>query len=409
MIQVRNSHPVGYSASQQEIRYNNTQLIFNLIRGHMPVSRIELARLCPLAASTVSNLVDDLLQKKWVVEKETVQSSARGRRSIMLSVNEQRGYVATVELLGRGYICTIYDICLKKICGVRIRNTIYDAFSVAATINTLLRSAKITPEMLIGISVIFPGTVDSVSGFLISSPIFPDNELPDRYLSLQLKKQFPGAEVMIVTNGAVIAFEKFAMCSDYTVLPLLALNIDEAIFGGVVLSDPDNDMNFCVPLDIGHFVVDYNGRRCRCGNRGCMETLCSTPVLFQTLNEKAGLELEYSEQFGTECNVVSMQRVAKELDAGNAAVEEALREYARAVCAAIIGAINGFGVRSVHIGGDVSLLGNKFLTIVREVFAREFHALNNTCPIRIELFTSDYEQARLAAAVMCLDKIFKQK
>ena len=409
MIQVRNSHPVGYSTSQQEIRYNNTQLIFNLIRDHMPVSRIELARICPLAASTVSNLVDDLLQRNWIIEKETVQSSARGRRAILLSVNEQRGYVATVELLGRGYICTIYSICLKKICGVRIRDTIYDAFTVAATINSLLRSARIAPEMLIGISMIFPGTVDPVSGFLISSPVFPDGELPDRYLSLQLRKQFPDAEVMIVTNGAVIAFEKFAACSEYNVLPLLALNIDEAIFGGVVLSSSDNDMNFCIPVDIGHFIVDYNGALCRCGNRGCMETLCRTPVLFRKLNEKAGLGLEYSEQFGTECNVVSMQRVAKELEKGNAMVEETLREYARAVCAAIVGAVNGFGIRSVHIGGDISLLGEKFLTIVREVFAREFHVLNNTCPLRIELFTSDYEQARLAAAIMCLDKIFRQK
>jgi len=127
MIQIRNIRQTKYVISQQELRLNNTMLVFNLIRDLMPISRIELAKRSPFSSSTISNLVDELLQNHWIVETATVQNSARGRRSTLLEVNAHRGCVATVELLGRGYICTLYDICLKKIAGTRIRNTVYDS------------------------------------------------------------------------------------------------------------------------------------------------------------------------------------------------------------------------------------------------------------------------------------------
>ncbi|MCR4805975.1 MAG: ROK family transcriptional regulator [Clostridia bacterium] len=409
MIQIRNTHPIGYSTSQQEIRRSNMILLFNLIRDHMPISRTELTRICPLAASTISYLVDDLLGKGWITESESVHSSARGRKSRLLSINDQIGYIATVELLDHGYICTIYNLCLKKTCSTRVRNTTFDAFTIAGTINSLLKSARVSANRLLGINMIFPGVVDSVSGFLVSSPVFPDNEMPDRFLCLQLQKIFPNAEVMIVTNGMIIAFEQFMLCSDRSTLPLFSLNIDEAIFGGVVMSTPDNDMNCCIPIEIGHFTVDCHGSLCRCGNRGCMETVCKTPVLFQTLNRKAGLDLTYSNRFGSDCNVTSMLRVAEELNAGNDRVIEVLRDYTAYVCYALISVINGFGIKSVHIGGDIALLGNGFLDILEDVFRTRFHALNTSYPVRFELYNTDYEQARLAAATICLDKIFKEK
>ena len=114
MIQIRKIIQPTYNISQQEIRHSNTRMVLNMIRDMAPISRVDLARNCSLSVSTVSNLVDGLIRDEWVVEKESVAISARGRHAVMLEVNEQRGFVATVELLSRGYICTIYDIKLHK-------------------------------------------------------------------------------------------------------------------------------------------------------------------------------------------------------------------------------------------------------------------------------------------------------
>ena len=408
MIQIRNIRQTEYSITQQELRLNNTMLVFNLIRDLMPISRIELAKRSPFSSSTISNLVDELLQNRWIVETATVQSSARGRRSTLLEVNAQLGYVATVELLGRGYICTLYDICLKKITGTRIRNTDYDSAAIAATIRNLMKNSHIPSNMLLGIHLIYPGIVDEVSGELLSSVAFPEDTLLDRRMVIQLKKQFRDAHVMVSTNGTIIAFQEFVQHSQLPHLPLLSLNVDEAIFGGMVVNDTDKNMTFCYPMEIGHMMVDYRGESCTCGNRGCLETICRTPKLFEALNQRAGLNLEYSESFGSDLNTENMSIVADLLAQRNPKVTEVLQQYTDALCYALGSISNMLGVRSVHIGGDIALLGEPFLEMLRNSLYTNFVPLNNADRVRIELFVNDYEQVRSAATLMCLDAIFRK-
>ncbi len=409
MIQIRNVKQQEYSTSQQEIKSNNTRLIFNLIRDHMPISRVELSKLCSLSVSSVSNLVDDLLKKQWIIETELVAASPRGRKSILLEVNNKFGCVATVELLGRSFICTIYDICLKKIIGTRIRNTDYGANAIAETIRGLLRSAKLPLNTLMGIHLIFPGVVDSVSGSLLFSQIFSVEDSPDRHLVINLARQFPqDTHIMISTNGSIIAFQSFLANKWAARLPLLSINIDEAIFAGVVLSSNDNQKNFCFPVEIGHSVVDYHGKLCRCGNYGCAETLLNTLSLFRTLNEKAGMDLEYSEHFGSDCNVESIKKIALALEAENKKVISVLEEYAHILCSVLRSTVDLLSIRSIRIGGDIALLGEKFLTTLKNCFSTYFHLLNNADQVQIELYVSDYEDVRKAATIMCLDDIFSK-
>jgi len=407
MIQIRNIKQPEYSTSQQSIKANNTSLLLNTIRDRMPISRTELAKVVDLCPSTVSNLVDDLLASGWVVETAQAESGSRGRRAVLLEVSAARGCVATVELLGRGYICTLYDVCLKKRRGIRVRDTLCSGEGIGDTICALLRECRLDSCMLLGIHLIFPGVVDPVSGDLVRSVVIPDAEIIDRHLVLRLQKRFPNAHVMMSSNGTIIAFEEF-IARGGDALPLLSLNIDEAIFGGVVLSDPENNLHFCFPLEVGHLLVDYRGARCKCGNRGCLETLCATPVLFRRLRDEAGLALEYSEAFGSDCNVAAMERTAEELRAGNQAVGAVLGDYVFTLCSALSSVVNLFDIRSVRIGGDIALLGEPFLAMLRETMRAEFRPLDDTYGTHVGLFASDYERVRLAATVMCLDSLLRK-
>ena len=408
MIQIRKIIQPTYNISQQEIRHSNTRMVLNMIRDMAPISRVDLARNCSLSVSTVSNLVDGLIRDEWVVEKESVAISARGRHAVMLEVNEQRGFVATVELLSRGYICTIYDIKLHKICGQRIKDTIYNAEHIARTITGMLVANKISIEKLLSIHLIFPGIVDQVSGDLISSAAFPDIANLDRHVVIRLREMFPQALVLVSTNGTIIALEEFVINKTSPTLPLLSLNIDEAIFGGVVMSNPDSNMNFCFPVEIGHSIIDYNGEECYCGNRGCLETLCSTPKLFKMLNERAGMKLEYSDLFGSDCNVDAMKTVAKELENKNEEVIKVLKDYTQVLCKGLISNINLLGIQSVRIGGDIAFLGETYLEMIKTTFNELCSPLINKGRIKFELFLSDYEQIRLAATLMCLDIVFNK-
>ena len=144
-----------------------------------------------------------------------------------------------------------------------------------------------------------------------------------------------------------------------------------------------------------------------CGNRGCMETLCTTPVLFKKLNESAGLNLTYSELFGSEINVDAMHIVAQELKSGNKDVEKVVQSYTETLCSALLSTINLLGIQSVHIGGDLAILGEPFLNMLKTTFTASFSPLIGTGNIQFDLFNSDYEDVRKAATMISLDAVFK--
>jgi len=408
MIQFRTITQPNYSTSQQQIRINNTYMLFNIIRELAPISRVDLARHCPLANSTVSALVDDMLKDNMIIELSASHNCARGRKAIMLEVNEACGYVVTVELLSTGYICTLYNARPTKILGERVKSTIYNATHISLTINNLLKSAHVPVSALMGIHLIYPGVVDHVTNELLSSSAFPDVNTIDRFLVIQLRSIFPNALVQISTNGTIIAYEEFVIKKSTSVLPLLSINVDEAIFGGVVMSNDTSDINFCFPVELGHSVIDYNGELCSCGNKGCFESLCRTPQLFRHINKVTDLNLEISDLFGSDCNVESMKIVAQELWNADSNINHILKQYTRIFCAGLISTINMLGIQSVRIGGDLAILGDPFLNMLRVTFQQEFHPLINNHPIQFELFNSDYEQVRLAATMMSLDAIFKK-
>ena len=81
------------SASNRIARQINRNLIFNQIRAKQPISRAELARTSGLQRSTVSLIVEELLEDRWVVEGLTGEIP-RGRKPTFLNVNGQRGVLA---------------------------------------------------------------------------------------------------------------------------------------------------------------------------------------------------------------------------------------------------------------------------------------------------------------------------
>ncbi|HEY2039371.1 MAG TPA: ROK family protein, partial [Edaphobacter sp.] len=74
-------------ASNELTRDINRDLILEHVRISQPISRMELARVSGLQPSTVSSIVEQLKQERWIQEGPTVKT-ARGRRPTMLSLND---------------------------------------------------------------------------------------------------------------------------------------------------------------------------------------------------------------------------------------------------------------------------------------------------------------------------------
>src|SRR5271169_7199846 len=76
-------------ASSEVIRDINRRIVLNLIRTRQPISRADLARVSGLQRSTISLIVEALVEENWVIEGPTGRLP-RGRRPTFLRLNEDR-------------------------------------------------------------------------------------------------------------------------------------------------------------------------------------------------------------------------------------------------------------------------------------------------------------------------------
>src|SRR5579872_6018730 len=76
-------------ASSEVVRDINRRIVLNLIRTRQPISRADLARASGLQRSTISLIVEELIEEHWVIEGPTGRLP-RGRRPTFLRLNEDR-------------------------------------------------------------------------------------------------------------------------------------------------------------------------------------------------------------------------------------------------------------------------------------------------------------------------------
>src|SRR4051795_11493432 len=80
-------HNLG--ASSEVVRDINRRIVLNLIRTRQPISRADLARASGLQRSTISLIVEQLIEENWVLEGPTGRLP-RGRRPTFLRLNDER-------------------------------------------------------------------------------------------------------------------------------------------------------------------------------------------------------------------------------------------------------------------------------------------------------------------------------
>jgi predicted NBD/HSP70 family sugar kinase len=108
--------------------------------------------------------------------------------------------------------------------------------------------------------------------------------------------------------------------------------------------------------EIGHVLVDEQGLICRCGNRGCLETLASGPAMLALLRSSHG-----------ELTVERMIEMAREGDPGGRRV---IADAGRAVGQVVASLCNLFNPEMVVVGGDLSAAGELLLDPLRESIER---------------------------------------
>jgi glucokinase len=254
----------------------------------------------------------------------------------------------------------------------------------------------VDPRRIAGLGAGLPGALDPVTGVVYLAPNLQWRDVPVRDLLVEATRL-----TVVVENDANCAAlgEWWAGAGRGSQL-LVALTLGTGIGGGILTAGRVLRGASGAAGEIGHLSIDYDGRPCACGNRGCLEAYGSGPSIAARAREalEAGAESSLLDQVDGDPAGVTAPMVAAAAVKGDPFAAELMDETGRLLGAGVASLANILNPDRVVVTGGVIRAGDLLIRPMRrEVRRRAFSISAEACVI---VAASEPELAGLRGAAV---------
>jgi predicted NBD/HSP70 family sugar kinase len=258
-------------ARSETARQINRRITLNFLRHHQPMSRADLSRRSGLQRSTVSAIVDQLIEEGWVTEG-AIGRLPRGRRPRFLHLNVERTGIIGVNLRPETTTVGLANVDARFEEQRSFPTPGDPAIFVRTVARTIASLRAAHPRMVCeGVGVSLPGRVDE-SGRLVFAPNLGWRDVDLR----QMLESATGLQVNVenAANACAIGEVWFGRHDEH-LRHLVAVTVSEGIGVGVLVNGQLVHGANAMAGEFGHMTLDEEGPPCSCGKRGCWERFAS--------------------------------------------------------------------------------------------------------------------------------------
>lgn len=356
------------TGDQALVRQINTALVLDVLRRRAPISRASLSQITGLNKSTISDLIADLQTRRFVRALGS-HSAGPGRPGTLLELNPGAGMLIAAEIAVEHVAVALADFGPTILWQAHSRLLPDDDhMRIVGRLLELLRAAvgrSITLGVpLLGIAVGVPGIVEQQSGRVALAPNLGWRDQPLRDV---LEHERFGAPVFVDNEANLAALGEHYFGAAQGCAEMLYLSIGVGLGGGIIRDGRLYRGVSGGAAEFGHMTLDSAGEQCRCGNRGCWETLVSQPALLRSI---AGLLAQgHPSALADHPGEPSVALVIAAARAGDAVATEALHTLGRWLGAGIATLLNALNPELVVIGGALSPAADLLLPVVEAELA----------------------------------------
>ncbi|EHI5171693.1 ROK family transcriptional regulator [Salmonella enterica] len=236
-----------------QIKQTNAGAVYRLIDQLGPVSRIDLSRLAQLAPASITKIVREMLEAHLVQELEIKEAGSRGRPAVGLMVETEAWHYLSIRISRGEIFLALRDLSSKLVVEECLALPLNEATPLLERIIThvdrFFTRHQQKLERLTSIAITLPGIIDTENGVVHRMPYYED-----------VKALF-GA-----SRGA---------------RDVIQVVIDHNVGAGVITDGHLLHAGSSSLVEIGHTQVDPYGKRCYCGNHGCLETIASVDSVLE--------------------------------------------------------------------------------------------------------------------------------
>ncbi len=351
------------TGSLEGLRDHNRQRVVRALSHRGLASRAELARVTGLSRTTVSSLVSELLGTGLVVEREDVSGApagaAGGRPPMLLALGRSAGAAVGLDF-GHSHIrVAVSDLSHTVLAEHEVRFDV-DEHSAGALdracelVASAIEASGIAREAVVGVGVGLPGPVRSDSRELGSPTILPGWS---GVRLAELLEERLGLDVLVENDANLGALAELSFGAARGERYVAYIRAYSGIGAGLIVDGRLFRGAHGTAGELGHVIIDEQGPVCRCGNRGCLETLAAEDAILDLLRRTHGADLTYP-------------RVVELAEDGDAACRRVIADAGHHIGIATANLCNIFNPSMVVVGGTLSAAGDLLLEPMREAVRR---------------------------------------
>jgi glucokinase len=251
--------------------------------------------------------------------------------------------------------------------------------SILKSTSHALNQAGITATDLSAVGVGAPGLSNPETGILFTSPNLPGwSNVPLRDI---IEKKL-GIKAFLINDANAAALGELYFGAGRGVRNLIYITVSTGIGGGIIIDGRIYTGSAGMAGELGHMVIDDEGLKCNCGNRGCWEMLVSGTALAREAKcrIKEGATTSILGYAGGDVEKVNSEVVHEAAQSGDNLAIELIARSGYYLGVGLANLINIFNPELIVIGGGLSNIGDMLLKPAyeeagRRAFPQPYHAV----------------------------------
>lgn len=351
-------------SSTAAVRAHNLSLTLNLIRDHGSITRAEIIHLTKLSAPTVSSLVNVLISSDFVKEGGIGMSSG-GRKPVVLEFNYEARKVLGVDM-GATHITIIVmnlkgEVNRRFSCHMDVVSKPAETLSTIRTaIENIMSESGLTESDLLGIGYTVPAPLENeTTGEFITHYMPAWKNIRCIETVREVIKDVP-VYFENDANVAALAEQWWGCGLGYD--NLVYIKLGTGVGSGLIINGSVYKGFSGTAGEIGHTTIEADGRSCRCGNRGCLESY----IGMQGILSDGRRALMNDPSWAGHLDDLDVKGVVKAAREGNIECEKIITTAGWYLGIGLANIINLFNPGLLILGGDLAEAGQMLLDPARQ-------------------------------------------
>ncbi|OHD63093.1 MAG: hypothetical protein A2176_08295 [Spirochaetes bacterium RBG_13_51_14] len=236
--------------------------------------------------------------------------------------------------------------------------------SICAIIEALATSTSVSKIDIKAVGIGIPGPIDKEKGLVVKAsniPAFNNHPIVKNI------EKITGMKVLLENDATVALVGAWWKENVSRFRNWIMITLGTGIGGGLIIDNKIYNGQSGNAMEVGHMTIDFNGRDCPCGNRGCWERYASGPAMVELAQAYLKKQKGSSVSARIKAESLSPRLIYEEAINRDDAALSILEEYATYVGIGIANLVNIFNPEAILIGGGVSKAHRFILPAIKQV------------------------------------------